>query len=458
MNFLRRPTTLLPSDAMRFQAMADNAPVGSVGASGGLLAPKPTKKSNALSGLLAAGSMVPGVGDAVGLLGDAAMYASDPSSRTWPNALMTGLGALPFVPSAQQLAELAGPLSAMVVYHGSPHKFDAFDMSKIGTGEGAQAYGHGLYLAENPEVAKEYMKVSPSVIPPTRRAFMGKELDAGTWEYKAASLVDEMGLARARQLVSGWLKGARPGEDVAGYQKTLETLNAASSRKDFAKLKNQSNLYTVDLPDEAIAKMLDWDKPLSEQAPEVRNTLRSLVDDVASSPNAARASRDISRAFNPYSRADLLEEISKRYGWKIDGNNLVKPDGTVIPESAIEAQLKMRQRGKVYDSAGDLYRDLAQAQGSDAAISAALRNNGIPGIRYLDGGSRATNVSDAKLLSLLEKHKGDKTAAIDEFMRGVYDTPKAKEAMRNSLMANFRPPTSNFVVFDDKLPKILKRE
>ena len=29
------------------------------------------------------------------------------------------------------------------VFHGSPHKFDAFDASKIGTGEGAQAYGHG---------------------------------------------------------------------------------------------------------------------------------------------------------------------------------------------------------------------------------------------------------------------------------------------------------------------------
>ena len=34
-------------------------------------------------------------------------------------------------------------------YHGSPHDFDRFDMSKIGTGEGAQAYGHGLYFAEN---------------------------------------------------------------------------------------------------------------------------------------------------------------------------------------------------------------------------------------------------------------------------------------------------------------------
>lgn len=45
---------------------------------------------------------------------------------------------------------------AMTVWHGSPHKFSKFDMSKIGTGEGAQAYGHGLYMAESPEVAKTY--------------------------------------------------------------------------------------------------------------------------------------------------------------------------------------------------------------------------------------------------------------------------------------------------------------
>ena len=39
-------------------------------------------------------------------------------------------------------------------YHGSPHDFDRFDLSKIGTGEGAQAYGHGLYFAENEGVAE----------------------------------------------------------------------------------------------------------------------------------------------------------------------------------------------------------------------------------------------------------------------------------------------------------------
>ncbi|MCP4260647.1 MAG: hypothetical protein GY774_24440, partial [Planctomycetes bacterium] len=44
----------------------------------------------------------------------------------------------------------------MVGYHGSPHKFDKFDHSKMGTGEGAQAYGWGTYIAENPDTAKFY--------------------------------------------------------------------------------------------------------------------------------------------------------------------------------------------------------------------------------------------------------------------------------------------------------------
>ena len=41
-------------------------------------------------------------------------------------------------------------------YHGSPHSFERFDISKIGTGEGAQAYGHGLYFGEHPTVAETY--------------------------------------------------------------------------------------------------------------------------------------------------------------------------------------------------------------------------------------------------------------------------------------------------------------
>ena len=60
--------------------------------------------------------------------------------------------ALPVTGSVRRMLA-AKPLR---VYHGSPHDFEKFDVSRIGTGEGPQAYGHGLYFAENPAVAAEY--------------------------------------------------------------------------------------------------------------------------------------------------------------------------------------------------------------------------------------------------------------------------------------------------------------
>jgi hypothetical protein len=41
-------------------------------------------------------------------------------------------------------------------YHGSPHEFDKFDLSKIGSGKGANNYGSGIYLAESEAAAQAY--------------------------------------------------------------------------------------------------------------------------------------------------------------------------------------------------------------------------------------------------------------------------------------------------------------
>src|SRR6478735_3696661 len=53
-----------------------------------------------------------------------------------------GAAALPFggtAFSAPRGALGAGP--AIKAYHGSPHSFERFDLGKLGTGEGGQAYG-----------------------------------------------------------------------------------------------------------------------------------------------------------------------------------------------------------------------------------------------------------------------------------------------------------------------------
>lgn len=43
-------------------------------------------------------------------------------------------------------------------WHASPHDFDAFSLSAIGSGEGAQAYGAGAYFAESPRTMLHYRR------------------------------------------------------------------------------------------------------------------------------------------------------------------------------------------------------------------------------------------------------------------------------------------------------------
>jgi hypothetical protein len=126
------------------------------------------------------------------------------------------------------------------------------------------------------------------------------------------------------------------GASSAEYKKAQKTLNAmVQMRDDFAngtlkRLQDPNFLYKVDLPDEHIAKMLDWDKPLSQQAPEVKKAIDAL------------------KKANPEGYAKLVD---------------------------------MQMGGPLMDQATG--RDLYRAIGHDPFPA-----SGIPGIRYLDGGSR----------------------------------------------------------------------
>jgi hypothetical protein len=89
-------------------------------------------------------------GETVGLLGPMGVAAKAPQIAAWRNAVNelaeSGAGRMP---------RGAAPRGA-ITWHGSPHKFDKFDSSKIGTGEGVQAYGPGAYLADARDVGQSY--------------------------------------------------------------------------------------------------------------------------------------------------------------------------------------------------------------------------------------------------------------------------------------------------------------
>ena len=166
-----------------------------------------------------------------------------------PTARMAGQGAMAtgrFVaPKAGQLAEQymvnTGGILPLYVYHGSPHIFPPtprnplgeFDASKIGTGEGAQAFGHGIYTAESPNVARGYAEQLSTAQGPLGDVAKYWRKNGGESAFRA--FAKDAGLPPA------------------------EIENTANV------IRNTGNLYKVDLPDEKIAQMLDWDKPLSQQ-------------------------------------------------------------------------------------------------------------------------------------------------------------------------------------------------
>lgn len=85
---------------------------------------------------------------------------------------------------------------------------------------------------------------------------------------KSNGNVDEA-ITKARQLIANGSAAPEAGRDLA----KLEQIKAAGGLSPV-----KGNLYHVDIPDEAIAKMLDWDKPLSEQAESVRKALGGTFD------------------------------------------------------------------------------------------------------------------------------------------------------------------------------------
>lgn len=248
-------------------------------------------------------------------------------------------------------------------FHGSPHSFERFDTSKIGTGEGAQAYGHGLYFAENPGVAQDYRnKLSGNTWSwPTQKmgaAFadlpapvqsnleqLAFNAGKGPSELRAtlASHVDQAQRKLDYLNEGGRLSSASETPEL--LQQTIDAGNKLLAMKGFGKAAPGS-MYEVSLHADP-EHFLDWDKPLSQQSQHVQDAVqRAAQQHLDTRPAGSR-------------KLSLSEEIAA---------------GGLADYSGSEA----------YTAAGG-YRS-----GSDAAAaSERLKAAGIPGIRYLDQGSRA---------------------------------------------------------------------
>jgi hypothetical protein len=264
-----------------------------------------------------------------------------------------------------------GPLRPGIkAYHGSPHDFDRFDISKIGTGEGAQAYGHGLYFAENPKTAQSYrndpsmlMNALPENLTPAQLRVAQRYYDnKGNLSQAVADLENRIANSR--------MYGDSP-QSLAELREELKLINGGWSPPP-------GKMYEVSINAKP-EQFLDWDRPLAQQNQGVMGSLDTMLK-----------------------RSDRM------------------------PSELIN---------------------------SSPGVEARMRDAGIPGIRYLDQGSRTHAADIAQAESRVQR-------AQERLKTGAGDPANLERQLsefQSQLDALRKGPTSNYVLFRDDIIDILRK-
>lgn len=192
------------------------------------------------------------------------------------------------------------------VYHAGPHEWQPEPgfpngrprLDKMGTGEGIHKFGWGWYSAENMGVAKSYKSLGVD------------NLYKNLWENWNDELTDYDSF---EEFISGMKSGDTPDfmsqkdvtflsklleEDLLGFESAGQAIREIRRNPNWTSdfdasdelvsaFEDMGTMYTLDLPDTDIEKMLDWDTPMPRQSEHVLKAIES--DPLMSSIMKARA-------------------------------------------------------------------------------------------------------------------------------------------------------------------------
>ena len=260
------------------------------------------------------------------------------------------------------------------VWHGSPYKFDKFSIEHIGEGEGAQAFGWGLYFAGEKDVARFYHERLTQL--------KGNSIDDVKYEGRTALEWHRYWEERA----------AKGGKDAQKYYDRMSMLEDYDVGKDPADIISEAKemdmspdaiewfdktiaqskerpgaLYKVDIP--ADGSYLLWDEKVSEE--QERSLLDALSElDAFDGPVSEWVRRE---RMNDSNVTDYIseEEIADEY----------------YPSDVLREHVETYT--DFYEASGEyVYHQLEDVFGSPKAASKFLKDAGFAGIKYLDGSSR----------------------------------------------------------------------
>ena len=283
-------------------------------------------------------------------------------------------------PFSNALVSSAGLINFLPAYHGTPFEVDKFKLANIGTGEGAQAYGWGLYFAQARAVGEGYRKMlSKGVIPTLDKQLpeIGNHISQEAFSFlKGYEDIDSAikGLRDTANNAPDYIKKAWEGREDKLKELNRKYNEAAywiESNKDRLELKrSEGNLYKVDI-DVKDEDLLDWDKPLSEQSEKLKAVNKALQ------------------------AVTGQKEYFQSWAENLTGSWLYHATAKVISSATSKTE--------------DFSRTASTNEFKLA--SEALAKVGIPGIRYLDGTSRKQGegtynyvIFDENLIKILDKN------------------------------------------------------
>ena len=273
-------------------------------------------------------------------------------------------------------------------WHGSPHDFDTFDLGAIGTGEGNQAHGWGLYFAKKKSVSRNYQKELSKRLGTTNPKLFKVEIpDEKTMldedKYfkeqnkdiinKIVSAVNNLEIDKRKALLSHYKE--HPSYPVnKEYEKILGKIQSINQDREYitdALVNNVSKIKEKIAREAATEYGYNFDELKADNTFEMA---KKLIGEINEKLSALEKEKEVEGAKEKIKEDKILESI---------GDTFTKTPYT----------------GR------DVYVALSKAFGGDKGASEFLNSTGVKGITY-DGytDGRCYVVFDDKAIKVIEKY------------------------------------------------------
>ncbi|MEY8200097.1 MAG: LPD1 domain-containing protein, partial [Colwellia sp.] len=301
--------------------------------------------------------------------------------------------------------------STLVAWHGSPYIINDFSLEHIGSGEGAQAYGYGLYFAEDVAIAKPYKESIPKNrvtikegvydLFEIRASLSSNKAQLAAFEYFEAAGNDWVQaqdlLHQDERHVSAGTRKVDLHDGVTASDVELAITELAGKIQPLP----TGKLYKVNI-DADRSHLLDFDATIEGQSQYVKDRIKQYLPGIGCTELMEDALPKWKSAY-----LELVGEIDGDINAVGDAINEIvfEDDGSSSAWSVITqypVAMDPNDLHDMIDSAGrnligrpftgeDVYYELINTgiASSEKAASEFLKGLGIPGIQYLDGKSRA---------------------------------------------------------------------